>query len=517
MNCGKSESCRELKVSVGFFVAMGLLFFSASGCSDMGYSGSGLELPEVDTSKMSPTSIGATTGAVLGAGLGTIVGSASGNVGEGLVLGSIAGAAAGGAVGYGMEETHDKIANQEKAIGEQQQTLERQKQEISDLKSQLDDRGGKDARSAKLHKRSSVQSKVSSNMKSDSGRHLVAKNSIANNSGDDDSWLDPKSLKSNSAGADAIDSPASIQHVAGAEGSDNDGGITEQAINVPNAEQPSVSTVDRHSSQVSTANFPSARKSEFPPARSSKSDKIAGNDVEWVDESHASSSSKLKDKKVQGRRANLASDEASAKTKRARLATDKESAPSKANKESLKKEKANEAEKEHVAKVKEDKKVAKLEKETTAKETVKHDSSASKTEDTKKKEQVNENPAKVSSSKGTELKEPVKSVEDKSAKPATTESEVASKTAVVKDDPACAKAEEEARRASGSKSAADKLFYYRRALRVCPSEAKYHYEIGRVYSVIGRNEDAIYELRQALDLNPGMSEAKAELNKVGGQ
>lgn len=80
--------------------------------------------------------------------------------------------------------------------------------------------------------------------------------------------------------------------------------------------------------------------------------------------------------------------------------------------------------------------------------------------------------------------------------------------------PECAKAEEEATRATSSTSDADRLFYFRRALRLCPTEVSYHLELGKIYSSLGRIEDAEHEFRQVLEIQPSNGEAKQQLGKL---
>lgn len=75
----------------------------------------------------------------------------------------------------------------------------------------------------------------------------------------------------------------------------------------------------------------------------------------------------------------------------------------------------------------------------------------------------------------------------------------------------CSKAEQEFSRAKSSVSDADKLFYLRRALRLCPNSAEYHVAVGKIYGRLGRSEDAQYELQQALQIEPGNATAKQEL------
>ncbi len=80
----------------------------------------------------------------------------------------------------------------------------------------------------------------------------------------------------------------------------------------------------------------------------------------------------------------------------------------------------------------------------------------------------------------------------------------------------CAQAEAEVSRARASSSDADRLFYLRRALRLCPKNPDYHVEVGKVYAAIGRDEDAQVEFQAALELEPTNTQARAELGKIAG-
>ncbi|MCB0359804.1 MAG: hypothetical protein KDD44_09210, partial [Bdellovibrionales bacterium] len=82
------------------------------------------------------------------------------------------------------------------------------------------------------------------------------------------------------------------------------------------------------------------------------------------------------------------------------------------------------------------------------------------------------------------------------------------------DDPNCARAGEEAERARKAPSEADKLFYFRRAIRLCPSNPAYHVEIAAVYQGIGRPEDAEVELKEAVELDPQNADAKSALAAI---
>jgi tetratricopeptide (TPR) repeat protein len=78
----------------------------------------------------------------------------------------------------------------------------------------------------------------------------------------------------------------------------------------------------------------------------------------------------------------------------------------------------------------------------------------------------------------------------------------------------CEDADREAKRARTAASDTDKLFYYRRALRLCKTKPEYHIEIGRVYSSIGRREEAEFEFSRALEIDPDNREAQDELTML---
>jgi Flp pilus assembly protein TadD len=78
--------------------------------------------------------------------------------------------------------------------------------------------------------------------------------------------------------------------------------------------------------------------------------------------------------------------------------------------------------------------------------------------------------------------------------------------------PSCVEAENEAQRAREATSDADRLFYYRRALRLCGESSNYHLETGKAYAAIDRIEDAAFEYRQAIDLDPNNQAAIQQLS-----
>ena len=75
----------------------------------------------------------------------------------------------------------------------------------------------------------------------------------------------------------------------------------------------------------------------------------------------------------------------------------------------------------------------------------------------------------------------------------------------------CEKADSEVEKADSSKEPADKLFYLRRAIRLCPANASFHKQLADEYAQLGRNEDAKASYEDALKLDPNMSEAKKSI------
>lgn len=78
----------------------------------------------------------------------------------------------------------------------------------------------------------------------------------------------------------------------------------------------------------------------------------------------------------------------------------------------------------------------------------------------------------------------------------------------------CVQAEGEISKASASSELADKLFHYRRALRLCPDNPSYHNGLGEIYLSLNRRNDAEFEFREALNLNPEFQPATNNLNSL---
>ncbi len=65
----------------------------------------------------------------------------------------------------------------------------------------------------------------------------------------------------------------------------------------------------------------------------------------------------------------------------------------------------------------------------------------------------------------------------------------------------CRKAETEISNAKSQQDISDQLFHYRRALRLCPNNSRYHKELGDLYLSLNRKADADYEFSEAKRLS----------------
>lgn len=78
----------------------------------------------------------------------------------------------------------------------------------------------------------------------------------------------------------------------------------------------------------------------------------------------------------------------------------------------------------------------------------------------------------------------------------------------------CQTAAEELSQGDTAADSSDKLFHYRRALRLCPNQAPYHAKIGEVYLALNRLGDAEFEFKQALAIDPKFVPALQGLKKA---
>lgn len=82
------------------------------------------------------------------------------------------------------------------------------------------------------------------------------------------------------------------------------------------------------------------------------------------------------------------------------------------------------------------------------------------------------------------------------------------------DSRKCKEAMSERELAMQAPENSDKLFHLRRALRLCPSSAPLHFELGKIYASMERTSNAEEEFKQALSLDPTMSAATTSLAEL---
>lgn len=79
----------------------------------------------------------------------------------------------------------------------------------------------------------------------------------------------------------------------------------------------------------------------------------------------------------------------------------------------------------------------------------------------------------------------------------------------------CRSAQVEMTQATQASEAADKLFHIRRALRLCPDNASYHASLADLYRTLNRPDDATFEYKEALKIEPENAAAKKGIELVG--
>ncbi len=80
----------------------------------------------------------------------------------------------------------------------------------------------------------------------------------------------------------------------------------------------------------------------------------------------------------------------------------------------------------------------------------------------------------------------------------------------------CTDAQPEIQKAESAQDAGDKLFHYRRALRICPEDPDTHVRIGDLYLSLGRKEDALFEYEEAKKLNSNMPGIQEKIESARG-
>ena len=444
---------------------LGTTLLGTSACSQLWGSQTGK--PNLKTS-----TVGAATGAAVGAGLGAIIGSTTGNAGEGLVIGTVAGSATGMAIGYQLEKQEDARAAQEETITRQNAELQFQNQQLKELKQNLGDQSGNNPLSGQ---RSSLTAQLP-----DTQPRISSFNRPSGNKGEASSFRGES---------------ASSHQLASAESRADERERLRSEIKTKLAGSPVTVGI--------------AHSRPMPPPIPANEESIALDDRQDITPHHnlAPKAGSSSGAGFNGAGFNSASGTtngmASAAAPGSTLLP-----PGKAG--------------QHVA-------------ELSGASTFNATGASGGLPPARLTE-----PAEADEIPPAELPEPeetasatlapapvVKTVsrptsaavvparalapldlEDTSTAPA----KGAKTTKLVAKGGSCKEAEAEAGRARAATSDADRLFYYRRALRLCSQEPAYHVELGKVYSAIGRKEDAQFEYNKALEVDPENEAAQDELS-----
>ena len=424
-------------------------------------------------SKMSKTKVGALTGAALGAGLGLAIGSTSGNAGEGLALGTAAGAATGAGIGAGLQARAS--GSDESVVRRQQRIIAEQKRQILELRREMGDEGyevpdynepGVDEPASYEDDPSGVQRSGLDTPASEPVREsdLVL----------DDTPADPYAATTGQekmvSGYGAAEQGASIQAKLPAADVDTadfgtSGGLpgarTGANLDAPQPMKPGAA--DSRSAGQGMAGAVTAPSPEITPAKVVKRT--------TKDSSAAEGTAVAGGAGIASYNSRSVSPEA-----RARLA----------GKMSVPEETALDTN------IRPPKKPAVRQAKSSAAVS-----------------QPEQNPESKAVPKETPQVAEVEKQAEKKSK-AAEPVQVAKKSM----GQGCEDAALEAKRGYNASSDADKLFYFRRAIRLCPANPEYFVEVGKVYMNIGRTEDAQHEFSKALELDPENAEAQEQLSMI---
>ena len=80
--------------------------------------------------------------------------------------------------------------------------------------------------------------------------------------------------------------------------------------------------------------------------------------------------------------------------------------------------------------------------------------------------------------------------------------------------PDCRSGFSEAMKGKQAADVSERLFHYRRALRLCPDEPAFHNGLGEVYLSLSRKADAEFEFKEALRLDPNFGAAEDNLKAI---
>ena len=516
-----------------------------SGCGTLNR-----KFPTLPQYKLTKTGVGAATGTALGGGVGAVIGSASGNVGQGAALGALSGATAGAVIGKQLQKGEQAIALQKRKLDQQSSQIEQLNREIDSLRYESGDRiGSQRGRFSGNLRGAVVDGAAGSGSVGSSVRGNNSKNSGATGtnfgqgsiSSARDSLKEAPVYRANVNGDELqkflsrvpVRKPREEAEPVGASSSSRS--LSKSPSKAPSRVRAKVKTSPRVTAldgkKFAKKNFinPQNNSESTYSKKSFKSEAVSPKksvDIKVAEVKKVESkpleklSNKMKEPakieatKPKSRKIDLIkipateSGVAKKETDSVRTAELNIQPPTirKVGKSGAVKEQAqiNSQAKSKAAAVY-GSKLASIGAKAKSGETL-----GSVGSDTATGEKDLINTAKLAELESSDLD---------SKKPA---GEIPTAAAlklpgskIKHSSPSCLEAENEAERAREATSDADKLFYYRRALRLCGESSNYHFETARAYLAIGRREDAAFEFRQALDLDPNNKAAAQMLENMG--
>lgn len=479
--------------------SISLVLLFVSGCGYLNREVPNLNLPEPD---ISTAGAGAVAGAAVGGGLGAVVGSMSGEVGKGLIIGSVAGATAGGVIGHSIEEQKVAMNKRRTKLQEQEQIISNQRRSIDSMR-----RGLKDEKPRE--------------------EDLLGSGNINNSNVGDISQTKAGSNKARDAASEVdllIAQHRSSKHAQASSGAQTGGvGSSGGSRNV------------KADGNLSDAEL----VSDFIADNSHKTD---GNKAGDTIKSNAINTTAVVSDSNQYSRTRLASVEQTATAiSKTGNKTDKGSASLKVTNSQVAK----------TAKTTDNNNLVTLESiqpivVNSNGDADKRDSSKDIIADSDNTDRDDTNDADLDNAElageGMDVSDsdnqeggsdrlPPSQVAPAIGAVANAESNNGFPPAVQAVDGAnagsvntatanvdaggntnCELAGKEVDRARRATSDGDKLFYFRRAMRLCPNNATYHLEVAHVYSELGRKNDAKIEFKRVVELDPNNAEAKEQLS-----
>lgn len=506
--------------------------FNLTACSSFNQRFPRLNLPHY---KLTTTGVGATAGTALGGGVGAVIGSASGNVGEGALLGALSGGTAGAVIANQVERGKETLKRQYGEIQKQDSEIKRLNTEIEELRSlSLDSaRGSMKSRAFKKPRNVSSKSAAIKKPSSFSNTQVASKSSASSipvykaDVGQQalQGYLAKVPVRTGRTEAEPVNlkksydpskyrkiEPTSVYNTrisskpktyrspySAGQGKAGQGTPSSQIAKLKEA------TINKPSAELPTNSYKQVKE---PVQVASLSNKALGN---------TQAIKKVKKISSLGDKLNSIEKEDLLNTSKPEvnlpLSNSKElSIKSESLKDSFSKSASNRLEGSNRASEGKKLELVNIQPDTIRKV----DKTGSISEQVNKSatslssnslENNSLSPAKTSGLNKSALKEKGSGTSQAAAYVPSSSKKHTS--------PSCLEAENEASRARQASSDADKLFYFRRALRLCGESSNFHFETGKAYLAIGREEDAAFEFRAAVELDSQNQAAKQMLTSLG--